>query len=357
MGFARLLAAGALSGIALIATCAWAQTNAPSFSCTSAKGMDAIICADPGLAARDNTMAALYHTARISPIGGKPSNEVKFQRDWLANRNRDCARDAKVAHCLTVEYDDRLQELAIATLFQVHDPAMAELHRQNPRIAAIYEAIYRHVTINDRAARANAVADIIKPAFATARQADDMLLKGIATAHDAAASDSAFSTLLVVLSTHQYGDQNSALLMPCAALARNPGLIEALEPKYGGAIDGMTPSSDCEQVLPSMPQFDRLVDKAVKMQPACEGTIRFTLGQSYEQLLTNIRLHQMNAIKAGHDAGAAKFAKANDALVKGAVADMADWYATGFGAAPPDAHSQATLAVNAAIAGAFNLCD
>lgn len=108
-----------------------------------------------------------------------------------------------------------------------------------------------------------------------------------------------------------------------------------------------------------MRELDRMVTKAEKIQPECQGTIRFTLWPAFQQLLTKVRLHQLGPGQGGsldENASALEFAEANRGLVQVAVAEIADWYAAGYGGAPSQAHLEAARAVNAVIAGAFNLC-
>lgn len=330
-------------------------THQPSFSCASPSALEALICADPALADRDRDMAVLYAAARAGALGTGVSQEEHAQRIWLKSRNDECAKgDAR--RCLTIEYDARLNELAVAALFHAPDAALAELNRQFPSAVPIYEAIYKYGTL-DQPARTNAAASLIAPIF-DAMHAKPWAspLKGIPDAPSAVATDEAFSAFLDVASISDF-----ALTLPCAAIIRRPGLIHALDALYGGAIDGRLIKSDCDSTLPATPKLDHLLAAVVSAQSFCPGTIRFTLGREYQKALIGIRLRRLDILvdtppAARTNAANARFRSENGAQIEGVIDELAKYYSVHFAASERDARSDAGTAVNSVIDGAFGLC-
>ena len=343
----------------------------PSFSCNTSDAIEAVICRDPQLSARDRTMSALYAAVRIDPLGVGPSAELEAQRRWLKDRNRRCLQGERRA-CLADAYDDRLAALAVAALFTRHAAAMAELTRQAPKTAPLYEAIYRYATIDDAAARTAAVAPLIASAFETVHglPTSTDLLGDVPSAEAAASSDKAFTAFLAAVSVSDY----QLTSLPCAALVRRPGLIGALDARYGGAIDGQLLGADCDEIMPPTPQLDSLIAATQDAQPPCEGTIRFSTGHEYLKTIAAIRLHDTDNWKPG-DPFAPRADRVKDeentaqtpnearfiALHRAAIGDAADelaaYYVRLFRLAPEAAAGDARGAVRAVITGAYDSCE
>jgi uncharacterized protein len=327
----------------------------PSFSCVSPSALEAVICGDPSLADRDRDMAILYAAARAGALGTGVSQEERAQRSWLKSRNEECAK-GDAHRCLTIEYNARLNELAVAALFQAPEAALAELNRQYPTSVPIYEAIYRYGTLN-QPERAETVTSLIAPIFdAIHTKPWASPLKGIPDAQAAATTDDAFAAFLDVASVSSY-----TLTLPCAAIVRRPGLVYALDALYGGAIDGQLINSDCESTLPATPKLDSLLAKVVSAQSFCPGTIRFSQGREYQKELVEIRLHRL-----GEWAGAApsvstnafeeRFRSEHEAQMEGAIDELGKHYSVHFSVSEKVAHDDAVKAINSVISGAFDLC-
>jgi uncharacterized protein len=358
LALALIAAPGARAAPAL------AGSDRPSFSCSPAasSAVEGAICADPSLAQRDQTLALLYAAARTNALGSGPSQQQALQHQWLRSRDARCAKTAAHA-CVADAYDERPYDLAVAALFAAPDVALAELARQDAHAAPLYEAVYRYATIDDQAKRTGAVEALIAPAFDAIHGefAAQELFADIPTARAAAASDKAFATLLDAASVSGY-----TLTLPCAALIKRPGLIDALDPRYGGAVDGQLANSDCDAMMPDLPHLARLTKTAIDAQPVCEGTIRFTLGRAYAKTLVAIRLHRSDLWKPGDPhapppgsdgAEDGRFRTAHRAWIDAAVAELARYYSDVFKVPPYAAKADAGGAVNAVISGAFALCD
>jgi uncharacterized protein len=334
------------------------QTTAPSFDCTKANMSEAAICADPDLASRDRAMAELYPAALPSAAGVGVSREQAAQRSWLKFRSNACTKTPE-AKCLSASYDVRLKELAVAALFNSPDAALGMLRRLDPNSAPIYEAIYRYATIVDPAERAATVEKLIGPIFDAIHTEPGVeeFFKNIPTAHDAAASDDAFSTFLQIASVSDF-----SLTLPCGAMLRRPGLISALRARFGSSMDGRLLNSDCGTTLPERLEFSKLEQAAINAQPPCEGTIRFALGRGYEQMLVKIWLHRLDRLEAGipemaTDDNSKQFRAGHAGMAEAAKAELAKYYSDIFKVPPDTARHDALGAVNAVIHGAFNLCE
>jgi len=332
----------------------------PSFSCAAPNQLESVICSDPLLAAKDRTLAQLYAAARIDVFGLGPSQEQDVQRAWLKTINKQCGQQSAKA-CLNDAYDDRLTALAVAALFRTPDQALQLLHRTAPKSAPIYEAIYRYATTSDTDERRRTVAGLIGPAF------DDLKAQGanwptfmaLKNAVAAASDDAAFGAFLDEASVSDY-----ELTLPCSALLRRPALIAALGSQFGGAIDGDIMSSDCDVTTPRLASFDELTNAATAAQPFCEGTIRFSTGRDYAELLDAIRLHHVDHWKsgaeeppAGQDRAEKRFERSRGMLEANAKEELARYYLQVFNVAPGLAETQAIGAIDAAIDAAFNQCD
>jgi hypothetical protein len=136
--------------------------------------------------------------------------------------------------------------LAVDALFGAHDVAMAELksaplvslptyaHRQIA--AVVYEAIYRYATIGPFHLRVAAVAPLIAPLFTKIESKPwASPINNQREPQDAVATDQNFAAFLAVASVSAAPE---IIVLPCGALVRRPGLIDVLQPYYGGAIDG-----------------------------------------------------------------------------------------------------------------------
>jgi uncharacterized protein len=343
--------------------------SGPSFSCGPANSaIETTICNDVALSARDRTMATLFAASQRDAFNLGGSQQKILQRQWLKTRNEQCS-NGEMHSCLVETYDERLNELAVAALFQVPDDALAELTRQNPKSAALYEAIYRYATIDDTFDRATVVAKLIGPAF---KEFHDkpwaQPLSDAEDAHDAASSDENFSAFLDVASVSNY-----ALTMPCSALVRRPGLIDALNAVYGGAIDGQLIRSDCEAMTSGLPAVARLTKAAVVAQPFCQGTIRFSLGRDFDKTLVAVRLHRTDLwisrkldVNSGgqdednndptKDVDVPRFVARHPVLIREATDELAGYYSSRFGVPSALAEAQALSAAGAIIFGAYNLC-
>ncbi|WP_158601989.1 lysozyme inhibitor LprI family protein [Pararobbsia silviterrae] len=343
-------------------------TSGPSFSCESTNtSVEATICGDAALAERDRTMAILFAGSRKDVFGIGASRQTMRQRAWLKARNAQCARGHTRA-CLIAMYDDRLRELAVAALFQTPDVALKELARQDPKSASLYEAIYRYSTIDDPVERANIVSKLIDPAFnELAGKPWATPLRDIADSHEAASSDERFATFLDVASA-----SDVVLTMPCAALLRRPGLIDALKPVYGSAMDSHLIRSDCQSMTSSLPVVDRLTEAVVAVQPSCPGTIRFSLGRAFDKTLVTIRLYGADVATTqrldldrkpestddpADDEDVAHFVATHRALIREATDELTQYYADRFDETPARIKAEALDGISAIILGAYDLCE
>jgi len=361
---------GAALGVPLAHSAQDLAMPAPSFSCEAANNaIERMICSDPALSTRDRTMAVLFAASRTDASGRGLSQQQALQRQWLKTRDKQCSNGDMHA-CLVNAYDERLNQLAVAALFQAPDTALAELTRQDSRSAPLYEAIYRYATIENDVDRATAVERLIAPPFEASHDKPwARPLSGIEDAHGAASSDKNFSTFLNVASVSDY-----ALTMPCSALLRRPGLIGVLGSVYGGAIDGQLIRTDCEAMTARLQKVDRLTKLAIAAQPFCPGTIRFSLGRDFDKTLLVIRLHRTDLLKAkaldiNPDApdenndepekavDKPHFIARHQASIRDAGNELATYYSSHFGVPSALAKEQALQAVSAIISGAYNLCE
>ena len=86
----------------------------PSFDCAKARpgSSEALICADPALAALDRQLADVYAAARKKAANEKPPVLQAEQRGWVKGRD-DCwkAQQGGQAACIRGAYVDRIVEL------------------------------------------------------------------------------------------------------------------------------------------------------------------------------------------------------------------------------------------------------
>jgi uncharacterized protein len=356
--------AGRLCGLAAVLGLTWAAPAlaAPpavqaSFDCTHAAGaIETAICAHPDIAARDLTVAQLFALVRTDALGTGPSDELTRQRQWIGQRDKDCAKAADVAACLRLDYDGRLEELAAAALIRAPQPALAELKRQKPDAAPLYQAIYLMATSADTPSRAQSVEALIAPAFAklAADQAD--MLDTIKTAHDAAASIKNFDTFIDLVAV----EDGLAVTMPCEAIVKQPGLINALDSQFGSTMDGQLGASDCDVMLPPPAAFASFaaaaLDKATS-DPDCTGSIRYAGMRSYTEFLITAQLDRQAGGKRNAETvrETAAYERAHASATAAAIADLAAYYTQRFHT--PDAAAAARKAVDQVTDMAFNACE
>lgn len=339
-----------------------ANANGPSFDCKGVTGVAAVVCATPDLAAADQRMAVLYAAAQTDVLGYGPSDERRIQREWLKTLNTNCdlARLAKFqenqADCVRGFYDRRLQDLAIAAFMSRHDMAMAELRRIKSGDAPIYDAIYFYVTTADPKARTVKVANALAPIYAALKANGSALAyaQGPGMLAEAAASDGAFTRFLQEansVASHQ-------VRLPCAVLAKHPGLIDALSPMYGSSMDGRLPDEDCADTAPHIKALDALIS-ATDATP-CDGSIRFAGYRALEQLRVMAVLHIPE--KPGlYDPAPAEseegvFRRRKAAAVTSAIRDVSAYYVSVFHLDRKSADRDAAVITDAMISQAYNIC-
>jgi uncharacterized protein len=334
----------------------------PSFNCSKATvGVEATICDDPALAARDRTLSLLFAAVRVSAAGVGPSNELAKQREWLAMRGRECAKARVLAACVATSYDYRIYDLALAALFTSHNAAMAELKRQTPEDAPIYEAIYEYATISNQGAKVKAVTPLISPTFEATEEhpAQDIgngiqvpersedRFEDIPTAADAVASDEHFSAFIDV--AFSWAMDRVRAKLPCGALVRRPGLVAALGQRWD-------PQTDCEDVLPPTPVLDNLLDLAREASPPCGGTIGIDLGAQWTAFIVAKRLNLPDEPDAYSGQGGPveqRFRRKSQAQLSAATQEMTRYYSAYFGLNPSEARTAAADVVGGGVAGAF----
>lgn len=99
-----------LTALLLAAGAAWAAS--PSFDCGKAEagGIEALVCADEGLAILDRRLAEVY-AAAAARAGSEPTPSLQAeQRAWLKERD-DCRGSADPRLCVAESYRLRIAEL------------------------------------------------------------------------------------------------------------------------------------------------------------------------------------------------------------------------------------------------------
>jgi uncharacterized protein len=344
----------------------------PSFSCAKPSEIEAIICGDRELSAADRRLTALYAIAKPGALGGG-SNQLAAQRDWLKERDKSCAGglSAKARRdCLVTEYDERLEQLAIADLLVDPEDSLAELGRIRPRTLPLYRAIYHYTSIDDGKRRAEVVEADLAPIYAsmddnTRKHLSSQFDQDLANASQAAASDVNFATFFAIYAT--LGLDSDTVTWPCAALVKRPGLIVGLGSQFGGAIDGSIPGSDCDTTLPPIDEVSELSEEALRAQPASQGTIRFSVGRDYSQLLDAVRLHLTDFWRSktsdngpstpGMPPEERVWRIRHEARINKAEAVLEAYYARSFGATPKAANKDAWSAIDVLIDEAFTSYD
>lgn len=106
--------AGFRFGVALAALALGtaARAEGPSFDCSkvAAGSVPARVCADPGLAALDRSLAAAYAAARGKAGNERPAMLKAEQRGWVKGRD-DCWKAADIDACIRDAYVQRTVEL------------------------------------------------------------------------------------------------------------------------------------------------------------------------------------------------------------------------------------------------------
>jgi uncharacterized protein len=88
-----------------------ALAQGPSYDCRVARGIiETLICQDPGLAAQDRQMAAVYAAAERKASDEFPSVLKPEQRGWVKGRN-DCWMNEQRRECVSAAYRLRIAEL------------------------------------------------------------------------------------------------------------------------------------------------------------------------------------------------------------------------------------------------------
>jgi uncharacterized protein len=119
----------------------------PSFDCAKARpgSSEALICADPALAALDRQLADVYAAARKKAANEKPPVLQAEQRGWVKGRD-DCwkAQQGGQAACIRGAYVDRIVELqARYRLVAADGPSAAQRlapHRRTSPAAGSWSA-------------------------------------------------------------------------------------------------------------------------------------------------------------------------------------------------------------------------
>ncbi len=106
-----LIGTGLFFGPVLIANRASAAD--PSFDCSkTAHDAEELICKDDELAALDNQLAEVYHTAQQNFPADERNNLKAVQRGWIKGRN-DCWKSDNMHNCIKIAYESRITELQI----------------------------------------------------------------------------------------------------------------------------------------------------------------------------------------------------------------------------------------------------
>lgn len=333
----------------------------PSFECAKAKSpIDTTICTDRTLAERDQVLAALYAKAQVSALGVGRSSALEGQREWLKSRN-GCG-GPKIKNCLLRQYNTRIATLAVSTLFSDPKVSIAELNRQDPSDGAIYGAIFRYATIAGVQDRAHAVEPLIAGRFSVvAAQAPGGLLDDIPNTAAALKSDKTFGLYLNAASLEGSDRRSAPLTLPCAALLRRPGLIDALHAYYGSTLDNFLVADDCSGALPSIPALDALSKAAWKAVPDCDGTIRFAGYREASLTETAARLNRWDVwadrLKQPASAREARFRAKHTPMLKAASDELAGYYVAYFHLSQNDAAQRAQGGIEAILRSVLADCD
>lgn len=102
----------ALSLALVLAWAGAALAQGPSFDCSGAAAgsVEALVCADPDLAALDRELAGVYAEALFRASAQQPCPLKALQRGWIRERNA-CAASADPRPCVADSYRRRIAEL------------------------------------------------------------------------------------------------------------------------------------------------------------------------------------------------------------------------------------------------------
>lgn len=282
--------------------------DGPSFDCAKASSeFEKGICADPALSAADRLMARLYSKAKGGILGNGQSNQRAIQREWLKVRETQCngSRGVEaITSCRLAVMNTRNEELATAILMDDPELALSTLKQTVPKAASTLEAIYIFAeqprdtdwSQPHLAEKRERIEWLISPWVKTVFHDDRAVYGkailedfGIRSFADAISSEENFARFLNVASA--FGDDEFVgLVMPCAAIVRNPALLGASSPVFGSTLDNITMDTDCWQTLPTTPALGKLTDAISERWPYCEGTIRFATFSGFGQAFDRARL-------------------------------------------------------------------
>jgi uncharacterized protein len=350
------------------------EPSGASLDCGRAQGaVETTICGDAQLLAQDRTMEQLFAAVRTDALGVGPSAEPDAQAKWQAERDQACAAkvSSEIKACLRQEFDARLSMLAIAALIRAPEPALAELRRQDPEHAPLYEALWRMATMPAGAARAAAVAALIGPAFEKVRtagkQGDDpqhgggpvtaAMLGSMRTARDAASTVRTFDRFFDLTGIV---DTIGPAYITCEAIVRQPELIDAVGVSFADRRQVGLGVTDCDDELPPPPQFAAFAAAAIDAataSPHCTDARRAVAVPAYQRFLLVLQLRRQGSPpppKQSLAPGAAAFAAANATQESAAEADLTAYYASELRL--PDAAGSAHAAIGQLIDEAFAAC-
>jgi uncharacterized protein len=344
----------------------------PSFDCAHAEGVvETTICGDPDLVAADRATAQLFALVRTDALGVGPSAEPDAQRKWLAERDKMCAvKGNEVTACLRQEFDARLDLLALAALIRAPEQALAELRRQDPVHASLFEALWRMATMPAGPARTDAVAALIGPAFekvrTAGRQTNDpdhgggpitaAMLGSIRTAREAASTVKNFD---LFFDLSGIVDTIGPATITCEAIVRKPQLIDAVGVSFGDRRQDGLGVTDCDDELPPPPRFAAFAAAAIDAataSPRCTDARRAVVVPLYQRFLIVVQLDRQGSQPppsrrvAGN---ATAFTEAHAADESAAEADLAAYYARELNLADPAGAARAAIGqvVDKAFAG------
>ncbi len=288
-------------------------TAQESLSCAGARdAVAAAVCASPALSAAGREMAALYAVDRVSAFGAGPSNEAAAQRRAL-DEMRGCAERAgreAVTRCLQRIEDRRSFELATAAVMRSPDLALPVLRRTDPAYAPVIEAVALWASepvdadwsAPVRAGQRSRILALLGPAMGDLLTRDDETFgrqvltdpagDGLAVkrVEDVLIDERHFARFLQVIGPYLKDSgpylENGTVTrpnrpLPCAAVVRHPALLAATESIFGSTFDTFVFGTDCEQTLPPTPALTALVRRAAGGWPACGGTVRYAIVDSF----------------------------------------------------------------------------
>ena len=323
------------------------QPPQASLDCSRAQGVvQAAICGDPELLAADRTMEQLFAAVRTDALGVGPSAEPAAQGKWRAERDEECATkvSSEIKACLRQAFDARLSPLAVAALIRAPGPALAELRRQDPDHAPLYEALWRMATMPASAARTDAVAALIGPMFEQVRTAGNQtndpdhgggpitaaMLGSMRTARDAASTVDNFDRFFDLSGIV---DTIGPAYITCEAIVREPQLIGAVGVSFDDRRQNGLGVTDCDDELPPPPQFAAFAAAAIDAAtaaPRCTEARRAVAVPLYQRFLIALQLGRQGppatpSPSVAHNAAA--FAAAHATQMSATEADLTTYYA------------------------------